>query len=78
MRHRDGHWHAAARAFRPRFSRHERQQIPRRTAMTLRDRKEEFVRRVTAAGGPCWKDSLYEAGRARKVYILCCPAHHPR
>ncbi len=59
---------AAARAFRPRLSRYERQQILLRTADMLRDRKEEFARLITAEAGLCWKDSLYEASRAYDVY----------
>ncbi|MDE2334743.1 MAG: phosphonoacetaldehyde dehydrogenase [Rhodospirillales bacterium] len=59
---------AAARAFRPRLSRYERQQILLRTAETLRDRKEEFARLITVESGLCWKDSLYEASRAYDVY----------
>lgn len=59
---------AAARAFRPRLTRYERQRILLRTAETLRDRKEEFARLITAESGLCWKDSLYEASRAYDVY----------
>lgn len=59
---------ATARAFRPRLSRYERQQILMRTAEKLRERKEEFARLITAETGLCWKDSLYEATRAYDVY----------
>jgi len=59
---------ATARAFRPKLSRYERQQILLRTAEALRDRKEEFARLITAESGLCWKDSLYEASRAYDVY----------
>ncbi len=59
---------ATARAFRPRLSRYERQQILMRTAEKLRERKEEFARLITAESGLCWKDSLYEATRAYDVY----------
>ena len=34
----------------------------------MRARKEEFARIITAESGLCWKDSLYEAGRAYDVY----------
>jgi putative phosphonoacetaldehyde dehydrogenase len=59
---------AAARAFTPQLSRYERQQILQRTAETLRDRREEFARLITAESGLCWKDSLYEASRAYDVW----------
>lgn len=59
---------AKAKAFRPKLTRYERQQILLRTAELLRDRKEEFARLITAESGLCWKDSLYEAGRAYDVY----------
>jgi phosphonoacetaldehyde dehydrogenase len=59
---------AKAKAFRPTLTRYERQQILQRTAETLRDRKEEFARLITAESGLCWKDSLYEASRAYDVW----------
>jgi putative phosphonoacetaldehyde dehydrogenase len=59
---------AKAKAFRPKLTRYERQQILQRTAETLRDRKEEFARLITAESGLCWKDSLYEASRAYDVW----------
>jgi putative phosphonoacetaldehyde dehydrogenase len=59
---------AKAAAYKPKLSRYERQQILLRTAELLRDRKEEFARIITAESGLCWKDSLYEAGRAYDVY----------
>jgi len=59
---------AAARAFRPKLTRHERQQILLRAAEALRERKEEFARLITSESGLCWKDSLYEASRAYDVY----------
>src|SRR5437667_866029 len=59
---------AKAKAFKPKLSRYERQQILLRTADILRDRKEQFARIITAESGLCWKDSLYEAGRAYDVY----------
>jgi putative phosphonoacetaldehyde dehydrogenase len=59
---------AKAKAFKPKLTRYERQQILLRTAELLRDRKEEFARIITAESGLCWKDSLYEAGRAYDVY----------
>src|SRR5215207_2296901 len=59
---------ARAKAFKPKLTRYERQQILLRTAEMLRDRKEQFARLMTAESGLCWKDSLYEAGRAYDVY----------
>jgi putative phosphonoacetaldehyde dehydrogenase len=59
---------AKAKAFRPKLTRYERQQILQKTAETLRDRKEEFACLITAESGLCWKDSLYEASRAYDVW----------
>ena len=59
---------AKAKAFKPKLTRYERQQILQRTAEMLRDRKEDFARLITAESGLCWKDSLYEASRAYDVW----------
>jgi len=59
---------AKAKAFKPKLTRYERQQILLRTADLLAARKEEFAKIITAESGLCWKDSLYEAGRAYDVY----------
>src|SRR6202008_543631 len=59
---------AKAKAFKPKLTRYERQQILLKTADLLAARKEEFARLITAESGLCWKDSLYEAGRAYDVY----------
>lgn len=59
---------ATAAAFKPKLSRYERQKILLRTADILAERKEVFARLITAESGLCWKDSLYEAGRAYDVY----------
>jgi putative phosphonoacetaldehyde dehydrogenase len=59
---------AKAKAFKPKLTRYERQKILLRTADLLASRKEEFARIITAESGLCWKDSLYEAGRAYDVY----------
>ena len=58
---------AKAAAFKPKLTRYERQRILLRTADILSSRKEEFARLITAESGLCWKDSLYEAGRAYDV-----------
>ncbi len=59
---------AKATAFKPKLTRYERQQILLKTADLLAARKEEFAKIITAESGLCWKDSLYEAGRAYDVY----------
>jgi phosphonoacetaldehyde dehydrogenase len=59
---------AKAKAFKPKLTRYERQQILMKTADLLAARREEFARIITAESGLCWKDSLYEAGRAYDVY----------
>lgn len=59
---------AKGAAYKSKLTRYERQQILLRTADLLRDRKEDFARIITAESGLCWKDSLYEAGRAYDVY----------
>lgn len=59
---------AKARAYRPKLTRFERQRILQTTAETLRDRREDFARLITAESGLCWKDSLYEASRAYDVW----------
>src|SRR3984893_808012 len=59
---------AKAKAFKPKLTRYERQQILMKTADLLAARKEDFARIITAESGLCWKDSLYEAGRAYDVY----------
>src|SRR5436305_13463122 len=60
--------YAKAKAFKPKLTRYERQQILLKTADLLSARKEQFARIITAESGLCWKDSLYEAGRAYDVY----------
>jgi len=59
---------AKAKAFKSKLTRYERQKILLRTADLLAERKEQFARLITAESGLCWKDSLYEAGRAYDVY----------
>ena len=57
-----------AHAARHDLTRFERQRILQKTAETLRERKEDFARLITAETGLCWKDSLYEASRAYDVW----------
>ena len=59
-----------ANAYTPKLSRYDRQKILMRTAELLAKRKEEIARLITAESGLCWKDSLYEVGRAYDVYSL--------
>src|SRR3954464_3911227 len=48
---------AKAKAFKPKLTRYERQQILLMTADLLSARKEEFARIITAESGLCWKES---------------------
>src|SRR6266850_5982298 len=59
---------AKAKAFKPKLTRYERQQILLRTADIWAERKEDFARLISAETGLCWKDSTYEVGRACDVY----------
>lgn len=61
---------AIAAAFRPRLTRHERQQILLRTAAALDARREAIADLITLELGICKKDSLYEVGRAFDVFTL--------
>jgi putative phosphonoacetaldehyde dehydrogenase len=58
----------AAKAFKPKLSRYERQQILQRTAELIQNRREQFARLIVAETGLCWKDGLYEASRAYDVW----------
>ncbi len=66
----------AARAFdiaaryRPRLSRHERQQILFRAAGLIRERREELARWLVLELGICHSHALYETGRATDVFML--------
>lgn len=59
---------ARAKAFKPKLSRYERQQILQKTAELLRDRRESFARLISAESGLCWKDAIYESTRAYDVW----------
>jgi acyl-CoA reductase-like NAD-dependent aldehyde dehydrogenase len=59
---------AKAAAFKPKLTRYERQQILLKTADLLSSAQGRVRRIITAESGLCWKDSLYEAGRAYDVY----------
>lgn len=68
---------AKAKAYKPKLSRYERQQILLRTADILASRREEFAKLISAKSGLCWKDAIYEATRVRRL-LLRRPALHPR
>jgi acyl-CoA reductase-like NAD-dependent aldehyde dehydrogenase len=59
---------AKAKAYKPKLSRYERQQILLKTADILSSRREEFAKLISAESGLCWKDAIYEATRAYDVY----------
>ncbi len=59
---------ARARAFKPKLSRYERQQILLKTAEILASRREEFASLISAEAGLCWKDAIYESTRAYDVW----------
>jgi phosphonoacetaldehyde dehydrogenase len=59
-----------ANAYKPKLSRYDRQKILMKTAEILAKRREEIAMVITAESGLCWKDSLYEVGRAYDVYSL--------
>lgn len=61
---------AIAKAYRPKLSRYERQQILFRTAELIRSRKDALSDLITLELGLSKKDSLYEVGRAYDVYSL--------
>ncbi|MBJ9756267.1 aldehyde dehydrogenase family protein, partial [Burkholderia cepacia] len=58
---------AAARAYRPALTRHDRAAILRRAADIVRARTPEIAALITAEAGLCIKDSTYEAGRVADV-----------
>lgn len=61
---------AIAKAYKPKLTRYERQQILFRTAELIRDRKDMLSDLITLELGLSKKDSLYEVGRAYDVYSL--------
>ena len=61
---------AIARAYKPKLTRYERQQILFRTAELIRSRKDQLSDLITLELGLSKKDSLYEVGRAYDVYSL--------
>lgn len=61
---------AIAKAYRPKLSRYERQQILFRTAELIRSRKDALSDLITLELGLSKKDSFYEVGRAYDVYSL--------
>ena len=61
---------AIAKAYKPKLSRYERQQILFRAAELIRSRKDMLSDLITLELGISKKDSLYEVGRAYDVYSL--------
>ena len=61
---------ALARAYRSRLSRYERYAVCHRTAELIGQRGEALSDLITAECGICKKDSLYEVGRARDVFVF--------
>ncbi|MGE0716515.1 MAG: phosphonoacetaldehyde dehydrogenase [Alphaproteobacteria bacterium] len=61
---------AAAAAYRPTLTRHDRATILQKTARLLVERKDEVSDLITLESGLCKKDSLYEVGRAHDVFML--------
>ncbi len=61
---------AIAKAYKPKLTRYERQQILFRTAELIRARKDQLSDLITLELGLSKKDSLYEVGRAYDVYSL--------
>ncbi len=61
---------AIARAYEPRLTRYQRQQILLATARIIAERKAELAPIITAELGISLADSLYECGRAYDVYTL--------
>jgi putative phosphonoacetaldehyde dehydrogenase len=61
---------AIARAYTPRLTRFQRQQILFATARIIAERKAELAPIITAELGISLADSLYECGRAYDVYSL--------
>ncbi|MGH7000924.1 MAG: aldehyde dehydrogenase family protein, partial [Stellaceae bacterium] len=61
---------AAAKSFRSKLTRYDRQHILLATADALAARKQEIAHLITAESGLCLKDSLYEVGRACDVFGL--------
>ena len=65
---------ATAKAFKPKLSRYQRQQILQKTAELLRERKEGFARLISAESGLCWKDALYEVEPRLRCLVVRGPA----
>ncbi len=59
-----------AAAYKPAFTRYERQQILFRAAELIRERREEIAYWLTLELGICQQHALYEAGRSYDVFTL--------
>ena len=65
---------ATAKAFKPKLSRYQRQQILQKTAELLRDRKEDFARLISAESGLCWKDATLRIEPCLRCLVVRRPA----
>jgi phosphonoacetaldehyde dehydrogenase len=61
---------AIAKAYKPKLTRYERQQILFRAGEIIRDRKEDIAHWLTLELGICKQHALYEAGRSYDVFTL--------
>ena len=61
---------AIAKAYKPKLTRYERQQILFRAGEIIRDRREEIAHWLTLELGICKQHSLYETGRSYDVFTL--------
>jgi aldehyde dehydrogenase (NAD+) len=61
---------ALGRAYKPTLTRHDRYRICQRTAELIGERAAAISDLITAESGLCKKDSLYEVGRARDVFVF--------
>jgi aldehyde dehydrogenase (NAD+) len=61
---------ALGRAYKPTLTRHDRYRICQRAAELIGERAAAISDLITAESGLCKKDSLYEVGRARDVFVF--------
>ncbi|NKB29773.1 MAG: phosphonoacetaldehyde dehydrogenase [Rhodobacteraceae bacterium] len=61
---------AIAKAYKPKLTRYERQQILFRAGELIRERREEIAHWLTLELGICKQHSLYETGRSYDVFTL--------
>jgi aldehyde dehydrogenase (NAD+) len=61
---------AAARGYRARLTRYERNRILMKAGEIIASRRDEIARTITLESGLCLKDTLYEVGRASDVLLF--------